>query len=238
MRTTHVLLGNEKPLFGIFKELWKVRTVFHFSVEALLLKIITIFWKGKNFMKCLREKRTFVTLKIKTIVWDMWKNCYTWEQCSFSLYKLYFERISCSFESVWISWIAFVRNAHVFLWKDNPLFVIYQSIVRSENSGPFLCRSLLWKIITSLECVWISWDAFVRNTHVLLRNVQTLLGICQRIIRSENSVPFLCRSFTCFTLKINTIFGKCMNFMKCFCEKHTCVSPNREAVVWDLSKYC
>ena len=38
-----------------------------------------------------------------------------------------------------------MRNAHVFLCKDKTLFVISQSIVRSENSLPFLCRSFTLK---------------------------------------------------------------------------------------------
>ena len=71
---THVLLGNEKPFFVIFKELLEVRTVFLFSIEALLLKIITFFWNGKNFMKRFWEKQTFLSLKLEAVVWDMSKN--------------------------------------------------------------------------------------------------------------------------------------------------------------------
>ena len=51
--------------------LFQVRTVFIFSLEALLWKIITYLWKGKNFMKCFSEKRTCVTLKSEVVIRDM-----------------------------------------------------------------------------------------------------------------------------------------------------------------------
>ena len=65
--------------------LFEVKAVFIFSVEALLWKIITFFWKGKNFMKCFCEKCTWVTLKWEATVWDMSTYCSKLEQSSFFL---------------------------------------------------------------------------------------------------------------------------------------------------------
>ena len=39
----------------------------------------------------------------------------------------------------------FMRNSHFFLCIDKTMFVICQSIVRSENSLPFLWRSFTLK---------------------------------------------------------------------------------------------
>ena len=182
-----------------------------------------------------------------------------------------------------------MRNAHELIWKEKSLFVILHRIHRSENCVPFLCWSFTVKIIMFFERIRISWNAFVRNAHVKLWNEKRLFGICQCIVKSENSVLLLCRHFTfkdihvllkvnefhemlfwethmtfnekiirCLgyvivLLKVRTVFldsfevllwkiimfiWKWMNFMKCFCEKHTCDTLKWEAYVWDMSKYC
>ena len=70
---------------GYVNVLFDVRAVFLFSLEALPRKIITIFGKGKNFMKCFCEKHTCVTLKREALVFYMSKFCSKLEQYSFSL---------------------------------------------------------------------------------------------------------------------------------------------------------
>ena len=91
MRNAHVFLWKISHCLGYVKVLLKVRTVFLFSVEAILWKIITVF----------ERKR--------------------------------------------ISWNVFVRKAHVLLWNEKCLFGICQSIVKSGNSFPILCRCFTLK---------------------------------------------------------------------------------------------
>ena len=50
---------------------------------------------------------------------------------------------------------------------------------------------------------------FLRNAYMLLRNVNSLFAICERIVRSVNSLPFPCRSFT---LKDNNVLWKVYEF--------------------------
>ena len=38
--------------------------------------------------------------------------------------------------------------------------------------------------------------------------------------------------------KITTLIWKGKDFMKCFCEKRTCVSKKWGALVWNMSKFC
>ena len=59
------------PTLGYVQLLFDIGAVFTFSLEALLWKIITYLWKGKNFMKCFSEKRTCVTLKSEVVIRDM-----------------------------------------------------------------------------------------------------------------------------------------------------------------------
>ena len=82
------------PSLGYVKVLFKVRAVFIFSLEILICKILTFFWKGKNFMKCSCEKRTFVTLKWEALLWDMSIYCSKLEQCSFFLEALLWKIIN------------------------------------------------------------------------------------------------------------------------------------------------
>ena len=120
VKNAHVLLQYDKPSLEYVNVLFDIRAVLIFSLEAWFWKIITLFPKGKNFMKCFCEKRTCVTLKWDALVWNMSKFCSHLEQCSLSLYKLYFVGYSRSLDRVWISWYAFGRNAHVILSNEKP----------------------------------------------------------------------------------------------------------------------
>ena len=64
---------------------------------------------------------------------------------------------------------------------------------------------------------------------MLLSNDKHLFRLCQSIVKSENSVPFLCRSST---LKDNQVLLKAKEFHEILCEKRTCVSLKIEDVVW------
>ena len=172
MRNAHVLLWFYKPLFVISHRIFRMRTVFLFSVEALL----------------------------------------------------------------WIiSWNAFVTNAHVFPWNDPIFFVICHRIVWMRTVFFFSVEALLWKLITFF-CKCMDFMKCFREKHTcdsLKRSV--IVGDMSKLARSENCVPFLCRSFA---LKDNRVLLKCMNFIKFLWEKCTCVTLKSEAVVCYMSKYC
>ena len=66
---THMCYSQMRsPSLEIVQILFDIRAVFNFSLVALLLKIITFFWNGKNFMKCFTENRTCVTLKSEVVI--------------------------------------------------------------------------------------------------------------------------------------------------------------------------
>ena len=64
-----------EAVFWDIEKFVKSENSFPFLCRSLTFEDNHNLLKGKNFMKCLWEKRTFVTLKLKTIVWDMWKIC-------------------------------------------------------------------------------------------------------------------------------------------------------------------
>ena len=122
-----------------------------------------------------------------------------------------------------ISWNAFVRNAHVLHWNEKMcVYVICHRIVRCENCVLFLYRSftlkdnhVLWKCMNFMIC-------FLRNAHVLLWNEKHLFGICQNVVKTEISVPFLCRSFT---FKDNPVILTVYEFHEMLLwETHMCFS--------------
>ena len=66
-----------------------------------------------------------------------------------------------------------------------------------------------------------------------------LRSLCLRYVKVLSKV------ITVFLVSIEALLWmiimfswKCMNFMKCFCVKRTCVTLNWEAFVCDMSKYC
>ena len=117
---TCVTLKWEVVIRDMLHLLLEVSAVFIFCVDAWHWKIITFFWKGKNFMKSFFEKPTCVTLKWVALFRNMSKFLSKLEQCSLSLWKFNCIRYSRSFERVRNSCNAFVRNAHVLISNEKP----------------------------------------------------------------------------------------------------------------------
>ena len=159
-----------------------------------------------GYLKVLLEERTVFFFSVENLLWKtnmfFWKSknskkCFFWET-----HMSYSEKISRC-----------LRYVKLLLEVRRVFF--------------FSVETLIWKIITFFWKVKISGNTFVRNAHVLLRNVKTLFAIFQRIVRRENSVPFPCRSFN---LKDNHVLWKGYEFHEmvlwethmCYSEKISC----------------
>ena len=99
----------------------------------------------------------------------------------------------------------------------------------------FCVEALHWKIKTFIWKVKISWNAFVTNAHVLLWNEKLLFEICYLLLEVSAVFSFCVEAWH---WKIITFIWKGKYFMKCFCEKRTCVSLKWEEIVWNMSTYC
>ena len=93
---------------------------------------------------------------------------------------------------------------------------------------------LLWKIITFLWKWFNFMKCFFEKCTCVSQKSYAVVWDMEKLVKSENCLPYLCRSFT---LKIITFFWKYMNFMECFCEKRTWVTLTWEVSVWEMSKY-
>ena len=73
---THMCYSEiQSPSLGYVNVLFEVIAEFIFTLEALIWKIIMLFVKGKNFMKCFCEKRTSIIPKWEVVICDMLHYC-------------------------------------------------------------------------------------------------------------------------------------------------------------------
>ena len=121
-----------------------------------------------------------------------------------------------------------MRNAHVFLWNEKTLFGICQIDVKTENTVPCLCRSFTLKDNHVYLKVNEFHEMLFWETHVCYSEMRSVcLGYVKLLLKVRTVFLF---SVEALLLKIIAFFWKCMDFMKCFCEKRTCLSLTRKAL--------
>ena len=123
---------------------------------------------------------------------------------------------------LWETHMSFSAMIHVVLDMSR--------IVRMRTVFLFSEEALLWKIIM---CFWKGKkliNTTVWNAHVLLWIEKPLFGICQSIVKSSNSLPFLCRSFN---LKDNHVLLKVYEFLLLW-ETNMCYTENRSHFLWNV----
>ena len=124
----------------------------------------------------------------------------------------------------------------MLLWETHMFFsemrwrcLWYVTVLLKWELWSFSCGNYTLKDNHVLLNIWISWNAFVRNTPFFLWIDKPFFGICQRLDKTKNSVPFLCSDSN---LKDNHIHLKGNEFHEMllwethmsFCEKisHFC----------------
>ena len=138
----HVLLWNEKALFGICQRDVKTENTVPFLGRNFTLKDNHVHLKVYEFHEMLMWETHMCYSEMRSICLGYFKVLLKWEQCSCSVEALLWKIIT--FFSMCISWNAFVWNEHVFLWKDKPFFGICQRLDKTKNSINFSLEVLLW----------------------------------------------------------------------------------------------
>ena len=108
-------------------------------------------------------------------------------------------------------------------------------LIKDRTVYIFSQEALLWMIITFFWQGKSFMRCFCENCTCYSKMRSCYLGYVTLLL--EDSTVFIF-SVGALHWNINTFIWKGNYFLKCFCEKHTCVNLKWEVTVWYMSTYC